>query len=83
MAYNQFKKGFQGGFKCQILRNTNKKEFPAEKEIAKDKTSRKKCQAGNIETPQATAEIEKEKGFLGRGGGKYRRRRKNGRGKSD
>ena len=48
-------------------KNTNtKKKPPAGKEIAKDKISSQEMPGQEtIATPQATAEIEKEKGFLG------------------
>ena len=48
-------------------KNTNtKKESPAGNEIAKDKiASQEMPEQEKIETPQATAEIDKEKGFLG------------------
>jgi hypothetical protein len=47
--------------------NTNtKKKLPAGKEIAKDKiSSQEMLEQEKIETFQTTAEIEKEKGFLG------------------
>jgi hypothetical protein len=48
-------------------KNTNtKNEPPAGKEIAEDKISSQEMhEQETIETPRATAEIEKEKGFLG------------------
>ena len=43
-----------------------KKKSPAKKEIAEDKiSSQERPEQETIETPQATTEIEKEKGFLG------------------
>jgi hypothetical protein len=43
-----------------------KKKLPAGKEIAKDKISSQEMpEQETTETPQATAEIERQKGFLG------------------